>query len=221
MATVWAKTIGLGLLVGMIGACDRPTATTAPLDTNPAPPAPDMPPPPPPGAYLGQLPPEQTAQLQGLGVEVIVPGEVPPEFSVVEVRLDQGDGGEGYFIVYQSPAEQCFAVEFAAAGIGSPPATTERDPIDPPLFTGQDYGLNYGEFEEEGLRSQFPGQNLYTDWLLGRSGAYRLVGASYIQDLFPDLADCQDVPPAAAVALVESFTVLTPEPLGDGPVQGM
>ncbi len=221
MAKGWATAIGVVLLVGISVGCDRPESTTAPLDPNAAPPAPDAPPPPPEGAFLGQLLPEQTAQLQSLGVDVVIPGEVPPIFSVVDVRLDQADGGLGYFIVYQSQDNRCFAVEFAADGIGSPPATVNRRPIQPPLFAAQNYGLNYGAFEDGELRSQFPDDNLYTDWLLGPSGAYRLVGASYIRDLFPALQNCQDVDPAEAVNLVESFTVLTTDSVLDGPEQGL
>ena len=221
MIKQWATTIGSLLLIGLSIGCDRPDPTTAPLDTNAAPPAPEVPPPPPDGAFLGQLPPEQTAQLQSLGIDVVIPGEVPPIFSVVEVRLDQADGGLGYFIVYQSQDNQCFAVEFAADGIGSPPATVNRRPIQPPLFADQNYGLNYGPFEDGELRSQFPDDNLYTDWLIGLSGAYRLIGASYITELFPPMQGCQDLSPDEAVALVESFTVLTVDPTGDRPDQGM
>jgi hypothetical protein len=209
LATVW--------LVAFTVACDRtpqsnPTAT-APLN-SPDTPAPG-PPPPPAGAFLAQLSPEQTQQLSSLGIDVVVPGVVPPTFAVADLRIDQGDIGLGYIIVYQDPGNRCFAVEFAAGGIGDPAATQNRIPIQPPLFGDQGYGLNYGELAEVELRSQFPGTNLYTDWLAGRSGFYRLMGASYINDLFPALQGCQDIDPETAVALVESFTLLTSEPMGE------
>ena len=52
------------------------------------------------------------------------------------------------------------------------------------------------------MKSQFPGSNLYSDWLLGPSGVYRLVGAAYVGSLFPSLAGCEDVAPQEAVSVV-------------------
>jgi hypothetical protein len=154
---------------------------------------------------------------------VVAPGAVPPAFSVVDIRTEQPTGDQGapdagvsYIVVYQDPTNRCFAVEFAAEGFMAPPATENRIPIQPPLFGEQDYGLNYGSFMDEEMRSQFPDFNFFTDWLIGPSGGYRLVGASYIGSLFPDLAGCEDIAPEAAVSIVESFTVLTPEVIGDG-----
>jgi len=191
-------------------------------DATPPPPNPG-PPPPPAGAFLAQLPPAQTSQLANLGVEVVVPGAVPATFSVVEIRTDQPApdsanpaAGTSYIVVYQDSSNRCFAVEFATDGIGDPPATESRLPIQPPLFGDQGYGLNYGAFAEEDMQAQFPGSNLYTDWLIGPSGAYRLVGAAYIGSLFQTLASCEDIDPQAAVSIVESFTVLSPEDVGDG-----
>ncbi|TVQ06714.1 MAG: hypothetical protein EA368_16360 [Leptolyngbya sp. DLM2.Bin27] len=169
--------------------------------------------------------PEQTSQLNGLGVDVVVPGEVPPSFSIVEMRLDQS--GPAYLVVYQNEANQCFAVEFAATGIDAPPATEGRLPIQPPLFSEPDsalggtpgdapgYGLNYGPFAAADMRAQFPEPNLFTDWLIGPSGAYRLIGAAYIGDLFEPLRGCEDIAPQDAVALAESLTVLTTDSMGE------
>ena len=53
-------------------------ADTQPLGSesseNAAAPAPPGPPPPPERAFLAQLPPEQTSQLVGLGIDVVAPG---------------------------------------------------------------------------------------------------------------------------------------------------
>ncbi|NJL47052.1 MAG: hypothetical protein HC929_05505 [Leptolyngbyaceae cyanobacterium SM2_5_2] len=209
------------MAVGVGTSCDRDSQTaqspTEPLNPDPsASPAPPAPPPPPEGAFLAQLSPQQVSQLNSLGIDVVVPGVVPSSFTVAEMRIDQGETGPGYLIVYRDAAAQCFAVEFAAEGIGDPSATQNRLPVQPPLFGGQSYHLNYGEFTEPTMQAQFPGSNLYTDWLRGPSGAYRLIGAAYIKELFPTLASCTDIPPEMAVSLVESFTVLTSEPMGDG-----
>jgi hypothetical protein len=210
--TVVAKiVVGLGL-VGWVAACDRSPPVTAPLNT---PPAAEGPPPPPAGAFLAQMDPPQVSQLASLGVEVVVPGQVPPSFTIVDLRVDQGDPGPGYLVVYQNDRNQCFAVEFAADGIGDPPATENRLPLQPPLFGDRGYGLNYGPFADPNLRAQFPQSNLFTDWLIGSSGAYRLVGATYLHDLFESLQTCQDVAPEEAVALTESLTVLTTDPMGE------
>ncbi|MGB5972862.1 MAG: hypothetical protein WBG38_06060, partial [Nodosilinea sp.] len=150
-----------------------------------------------------------------LGIEVVVPGQVPPAFSIVEMRVDQSETDPGYLVVYRSDLSQCFAVEFAASGIGDPPATESRVPIQPPLFSGQDYSLNYGPFTDADLRAEFPQSNLFTDWLVGSSGSYRLIGATYIGDLFESLKECQDVSPEEAVALAESLTVLSADPMGE------
>lgn len=214
--TTQTKVAAALLVIGLASACDRqpPTATpSAPLDT----PLAEAPPPPPEGAFLAQMSPTQTSQLTSLGVEVVVPGQVPPSFAIAEMRVDSSDTGLGYLVVYQNDRSQCFAVEFAAGGIGDSPATESRTPIQPPLFGDQGYGLNYGPYTDASLRAQFPDSNLFTDWMLGLSGAYRLVGASYIGDLFESLQTCEDVSPEEAVALAESFTVLTAEPMADPP----
>ncbi|MBD0336652.1 MAG: hypothetical protein ICV62_14280, partial [Cyanobacteria bacterium Co-bin13] len=88
----------IGVVAGLaffLGACDAfssaPDQDTAPLGEPEA----ALPPPPPPqGAFLAQLTPEQTAQLNALGVEVVAPGLVPPTFSVVDIR-GRAAGGNG------------------------------------------------------------------------------------------------------------------------------
>jgi hypothetical protein len=230
LAVGWGISAFLVALVVAV-SCERQQPEAGPPDADTQPfgaessgnaeaPAPPGPPPPPEGAFLAQLPPEQTSQLVSLGIDVVAPGAVPPGFGVVEIRTEQGAGpeagGGSYIIVYQDPTNRCFAVEFAADGIGDPPATENRLPIQSPMFNDPNYGLNYGPFQDDSMKAQFPGSNLYSDWLMGPSGAYRLVGAAYIGSLFPDLAGCEDVAPQEAISVVESFTVLTPEGVGYG-----
>ncbi|HSM80548.1 MAG TPA: hypothetical protein VLS96_02625 [Nodosilinea sp.] len=237
--TTTGAALGLGLaIVALATACDPPPPSTAPLDlpSTSAPeaaagsdadsadglgsgPGGEGPPPPPAGAFLAQMTPEQTAQLTQLGVEVVVPGQVPPAFSVAEMRVSQSDPAPSYLVVYQDEADQCFAMEFAAEGFGDLPATENRLSIKPPLFGDQSYGLNYGPFVDADLSAQAPQANLFTDWMIGSSGAYRLVGAAYIGDLFDQLRSCTDISPEAAVALAESLTVLSTDPMG-APVDG-
>ncbi|HEY9878682.1 MAG TPA: hypothetical protein V6D29_09520 [Leptolyngbyaceae cyanobacterium] len=213
--------VGLALFLGACGGSKEATnQATAPLgDPPPAPPV--APPPPPQGAFLAQLTPEQTAQLNALGVEVVVPGNVPSTFTAADVKGHAAtgsgpDGGAAYSIIYRDAEDHCFAVEFAGSGIGDMPATEKRLPIKPPLFEDKGYGLNYGAYQDEGMRSQFPTPELYTDWLMGKSGGYRLIGANYINTTFPDQANCKDIRPEEAQKIVESFTVLVPEVIGDG-----
>ncbi len=213
-AREWGTTL-TGLVIAITVTACRADPPSAPLANDPAIPSAEGPPPPPEGAFLGQMPPAQTSQLTTLGVEVVVPGEVPPDFAIAELRVDQGDPGPGYLVVYQNAANQCFAVEFASDGIGDPPATVNRRAIQPPLFGDRGYGLNYGPFADADMQAQFPESNLFTDWMLGPSGAYRLIGATYIGDLFQSLRGCEDVSPEEAVALAESLTVLTDDPMGE------
>ena len=207
----------LGLIPLVVGACRATEVATPPAPTEPG-----APPPPPSGAFLAQLSPEQTAELAELGVDVVVPGVVPPEFSAVEIRTQAGEGapsddGPYYAVIYQDgSSNRCFAVEFAATGVGDMPATENRLPLQLPLFPEAEYGLNYGPFAAADLAAQFPESNLHTDWLSGRQGAYRLVGATYINQTFESLSGCQDVSPNLAVSLAESLTVIAPEVVGDG-----
>lgn len=203
-------------------ASEAETANSMALNAVPAPAAEDglsNPPSPPPGAFLAQLSPDQTAQLTSLGIDVVVPGTVPPSFRVADLRITQGDM-VSYLIVYQNAENQCFAVEYADGGTLDPLATENRLPINPPLFTqdngAQTYGLNYGKYAEPEWQAKFPETNLYTDWLAGPSGYYRLTGATEIKAMFATFDACQDVEPETAVALVESFTLITTEPMGSG-----
>ena len=212
----------LPLVASLVVSCQpsRPPTVDSgppPLDSLPAEPPP---PPPPEGAFLGRISPTQVSQLNSLGVEVVVPGVIPPGFKVVELRITQGEGALGYMIVYQHSGTeepgQCFAVEFSREGMGDPPATAEKRSLKPPLFKGQNYELHHGQFTEPALQRQFPGGALYSDWLQGASGAYRLIGAVLIGQLFPALQGCQDVTPAQAVELVENFTLLAANPMDPG-----
>ncbi|MFM7471166.1 MAG: hypothetical protein ACKO5P_06640 [Nodosilinea sp.] len=205
----------IGLTVAMAACYSwRPNPEPSPPPSRPLSDS-IAPPPPPAGSFLGQLSPEQTNQLTSLGIEVVVPGVVSPDFKAVDLRVDHRDQALGYMVVYRHRQGQCFAVEFANGDPTPLPPTQSALAIQPPLFGGQGYFLHYGKFKETKMQTRFPGSNLYSDWLSGPSGAYRLVGAAYIKELFPALDSCQDVDPRQAVKLVESFTLVTTAPMGD------
>lgn len=240
MGTRWAGLLG-AVLVGLVPvACDQSapnadapneadnattpeTPNSMALDAELQAPAgeddPSTPPPPPPGSFLAQLSPDQMAQLTSLGIDVVVPGNVPPVFQVADLRITQGDMGLSYLIVYQSADNQCFAVEYVDSGTLTPLATENRVAIKPPLFTDENgnpsYGLNYGKYSDPEWQAKFPDSNLYTDWLAGPSGYYRLTGAADIKALFTTFDNCKDIDPQDAVAIVESFTLITAEPMGE------
>lgn len=216
----WLLFLGLIVLTGFVGGCDR-RGSEAPTVTVPAPPPETAPPSPPAGSFLAQLSPDQMQQLEALGVEVVVPGVVPGGFSVADIQAHPAsgsgpDGGSSYSIVYRDQENHCFAIEFASAGIGGMPEVEHQVPISPPLFSGQDYSLYYGQYVDPALRSQFAESELHTDWMAGGEGFYRLIGAAYINSTLLPQAGCQDISPETAVGIVESLTVTTSDVMGDG-----
>ncbi|WP_346289164.1 hypothetical protein [Sphaerothrix gracilis] len=167
------------------------------------------PPPPPAGAFIGQLQPEQTQQLEALGIAVAIPTEVGPEFQVAKLVTQPAtpDLAANYQILYRDNRDRCFVIEFTPEGIGGLPETEFQQPLDSPLF-GPGYQLHYGPYTDPQLRSQFPAPEFATDWMLGESGAYRLAGAAYINQAFDSQTNCQDISPAEAQQLVASMTYL-------------
>ncbi len=228
--------VWFGVLLGLttLGACggkspepsrldepplpeDEDVASSAtPADSAIAPSLPDGPPPPPSAAFIALLPPEKAAEIEALGVPLVVPTAIPSGFLVERVLTNQSDGFSSYQILYRDGSDRCFVVEYAAGGVGDIPATEYRLPIQPPLFEGEEYGLNYGGYVDSSLRAQFPEPELVTDWLIGDNGVYRLAGAAYINDALAPERPCQDITPEEAVEVVESLALITDELIGDG-----
>jgi hypothetical protein len=157
------------------------------------------------------------AQLKTLAVPIVIPTEIPDGFAAAAVTVAAGnDLEQGYSILYRDPDNRCFLVEYTAGGIGGTPATEYRLPLNPPLFPTADYGLNYGPFIDPDLRSQFPEPELMSDWLEYSGGFYRLAGAAYINDQQSPAPPCQDLAPEEAVTIIESFTEVADEIVGDG-----
>ncbi len=218
------RLLALSLWVGAI-ACGDPSSsppidaiTSDPATAVPAPPP--GPPAPPADAFLALLSPEHMAELKTLGVPVVIPTNIPAGFTVTQITVDGGDARDkGYGILYQDPENRCFLVEFTAGGVGGTPTTEYRIPLNPPLFPavgdGLSYGLNYGPFVDPDLRSQFPEPDLMSDWLEYGGGFYRLAGAAYINDTQPPTPPCQDLSPEVAVTIINSFTEVADEIVGD------
>lgn len=174
------------------------------------------PPPPPAGAFLALLSPEHTAEIRALGVPLVVPTAIPPDFVVSQVKTVVDDAFSSYQILYRGGGDRCFLVEYASSGVGSTPETEYRIPINAPLVEdGEAYGLNHGQYADPSLRADFPEPDLVSDWLPLSTGAYRLAGAAYINEAIAPTPLCQDISPAEAVAIVESSAIITDEIIGD------
>ncbi|XGB43343.1 MAG: hypothetical protein LVS60_06160 [Nodosilinea sp. LVE1205-7] len=127
----------IGLTVAMAACYSwRPNPEPSPPPSRPLSDS-IAPPPPPAGSFLGQLSPEQTNQLTSLGIEVVVPGVVSPDFKAVDLRVDHRDQALGYMVVYRHRQGQCFAVEFANGDPTPLPPTQSALAIQPPLFGGK------------------------------------------------------------------------------------
>jgi hypothetical protein len=218
------RLVAMGLWMGAIG-CGTSPPNTEPVAVEPAPAADIAPPPGPPApptdAFLALLSPEYMAQLKTLGVPVVIPTAIPDGFAATDITVATGgDREQGYSILYRDLDNRCFLVEYTAGGVGGTPATEYRLPLTLPLFPDVDYGLNYGAFTDPDLRSQFPEPELISDWLEYGGGFYRLAGAAYINDQLNDQQSpeppCQDLTPEEAVTIIESFTEVKDEVVGDG-----
>jgi hypothetical protein len=191
------------LLLGLLVSCRSPQSAS--LDELPPP----GPPPPPAGSFLAQLTPEVTAELEALNIPVAIPTYLPEGFALVDHETGKSspdpDGGPDYWLVYRDVQNHCFAIEYASGGIGGP-GLEKQLPINSPLF-GSGYQLHYGSYDDPELRQQFPEPDLFSDWLKGDQGFYRLAGAQLTMQTY-DQAGCINLPPEEAVKIVESLTYL-------------
>lgn len=203
--TQWQRLLQRGLLLLSLAAL----VSCRSLETSSNEPPPPGPPPPPAGAFLAQLNPQVTAELEALNIPVVIPTYLPEGFSLVaheagEAAPEPG-GGPYYWLVYRDVENHCFAIEYASGGIGGPGLENEL-PINSPLF-GSGYALYYGSYDDPDLKQQFPEPDLFSDWLQGDQGFYRLVGAQLTMQTY-NQAGCINLAPAEAVKIVESLTYL-------------
>lgn len=173
---------------------DQPTAIDLPLSA---------PPPPPPGAYLGKVSPPVFDQLKDL--PLLAPAYIPPGFTLAEHGTTPSNG---YYLIYRSPADQCFAIEHQSAGQTPetlPPDITSLpvESFNSPLF-GPTRNLYHSKEEPAPAK-------LVSQWLTNPQGAYRLSGADTVQT-YPAQTACRNVPLAEAVKIINSMTDLTAAP---------
>jgi hypothetical protein len=220
LVALWKRLLSLLLC----SICWLPITACQPSEESvqivpPAPEAELTPPPPPNSAFLALLPPEQTAQIRAMGTPLVVPTAIPAGFRVEQVEVGQSDRPGSYQILYRDERDRCFLVEYTAGESGDLPQTQERIAINPPLVeSGTGLGLNYGRYSDPSLASQSSRPVLFSDWLPINGGFYRLLGATYANELFVPTPACQEIAVEEAVAIVESSAVVTEEIQGDGMV---
>jgi hypothetical protein len=176
---------------------------------------------------------DQTA-LKALGIAIAVPIDVPPDYTVSQVKLEpcpadsprSTEGtcrfGPGYGIVYRNATtDSCFAIEATGGGVGGPGAEY-RLPFSTSLFG--DGALQFGETGGESKtpsaeQLDSPQPDIYTDWGSkdgGTSGPfYRLTGADGVRRAYLNERDgqpatqCQNtITPNEAIKIAQSLTWL-------------
>jgi hypothetical protein len=152
---------------------------------------------------------DQTA-LQALGIAIVVPADVPPGYTVSQVKLDPCPAdsprsaggvcrfGPGYGIVYRNATtDSCFAIEATGGGVGGGYGEYIL-PFSTPLFG--DGAVEFSERRDSGERPDTLGKTpsaeqldspqaaISTDWQSkdgGMSGPlYRLVGADGVRTAY-------------------------------------
>lgn len=222
----WVSTLaalGLALLLGGCGA--KPEADSANPDT-PSPPAETtdadlsentgpVPPPPPADSFLAQIPPDIATELNALEIPIIAPTYLPDGFDLVDYEAGVNEAanetvgaGPYYWLVYRDDTQRCFAIEYTSGGIGGP-TLAQSMPINSPLF-GSGYALYHGPFEDPNLATEFPEEDLFSDWLQKDTGFYRLIGAQLTMQTYKQ-SNCKNLPPEEAVKVIESMAYLSGE----------
>ncbi|NEP18102.1 MAG: hypothetical protein F6J97_14555 [Leptolyngbya sp. SIO4C1] len=210
---------GIAIAIALIGCQPEapPPTSEVPLPKDAAPSGAPPPPPPPADSFFALLPPEATAALEALEISAAVPSYLPAGFSLADYEAGQGgvsgaDGRPYYWLIYRDAQNHCFAIEFTSGGVGGPELENQL-PIESPLF-GPGYSLHYGQYADSGLREQFPEPDLFSDWMAGEQGLYRLAGAEQIMQTY-EQSGCRNLPPEEALRVVESLTYLRSDLLGE------
>lgn len=182
-----------------------PSITPAPTITAPVDAA--APPPPPPNSYLAHLPPDATNQLASLDINIVIPTYLTQNMTLANygVGTSAEDGGPYYWLVYRDPQNRCFAIEYTADGIGDT-SLENQEPLAITLF-GEDYSLYHGKFPN-GDNGPLSEADLFTDWLAGEDGFYRLIGAGLVNARDYGQGDCTNLTVAEAVTVAESLSYL-------------
>ncbi|MBT9313082.1 hypothetical protein [Leptothoe kymatousa] len=165
-----------------------------------------LPPSPPPNAYLAQLPPETTNQLTKLAIDIAIPTYLPQNMTLANYGVGQPAADPLYYwLVYRDDQNRCFAIEYMSAGINEM-SLENQEPLETPLF-GEGYSLYHGKFPNGGT-GELPESDLFTDWLEGNEGFYRLVGAGLVNSQDYGQKDCNNITIKEAISVTESLSYL-------------
>ena len=167
----------------------------------------EAPPPPPANSYLAHLPPDVTNQLVSLGINIVIPTYLTQNMTLANYGVgDITDGNTPYYwLVYRDDQNRCFAIEYTASSIRSN-SLENQEPIDSALF-GDGYSLHHGKFPNGG-KGELPASDLFTDWLAGNDGFYRLIGAGLVDAQNYSQSDCSNITVEEAINVAESLSYL-------------
>ncbi len=189
-------------------SADTPSATSEPAITAPVDMAAAPPPPPPPNSYLAHLPPDVTNQLASLGIKIVIPTYLTQNMTLANYGVSTAaDSSSYYWLVYRDTQNRCFAIEYAASGGMADISLENQEPLDIALF-GEDYSLYHGKFPKTGEQGALPEADLFTDWLAGEDGSYRLIGAGLINAQDYGQGDCTNITVGEAITVAESLSYL-------------
>lgn len=205
-----------GLLCTLVSCRSAPPIADVPAEPDKsssieseAPPSESTPPPPPTNSYLAQLPPEATNQLVALGINIVIPTYLPPNMTLANYGVGEKEAGVGggpyYWLVYRDDQNRCFSIEYTSGGIGGI-SLENQEPLNNALFD-DDYSLYHGKFPN-GDVGELPESDLFTDWLEGEDGFYRLVGAGLVNAQDYGQGDCSNISVKEAIAVAESLSYL-------------
>ncbi|MEM7066372.1 MAG: hypothetical protein AAF572_24785 [Cyanobacteria bacterium P01_B01_bin.77] len=191
-------------------SADEPTESSiSSIEEEASSPVESTPPPPPTNSYLAQLPPEVTNQLVDLGINIAIPTYLPQNTTLANYGAGKKEAGVGggpyYWLVYRDDQNRCFAIEYTSGGVGGI-SLENQEPLANALFD-DDYSLYHGKFPN-GEEGELPESDLFTDWLKGEDGFYRLVGAGLVNAQDYGQGDCSNISVKEALAVAESLSYL-------------
>lgn len=171
-----------------------------------APPTNDVssPPPPPTNSYLAQLPPNVTNELVSLDINIAIPTYLPSTMTLANYGIGSEET-DYYWLVYRDDQDRCFAIEYAA-GDTDDISLENQEPLNSTVF-GEHYSLHHGKFPNGG-DGELPESDLFTDWLEGEDGFYRLVGAGLVNAQDYGQNDCNNIAVKEAISIAESLSYL-------------
>lgn len=190
-------------------SCQSTPDTTAVEPTSPialpSSSSPTAPPLPPANSYLAQLPPKATNQLTALDVDIVIPTYLPANMKLANHSAGETEGNRYYWLVYRDEQNRCFAIEYASTNINDI-SLENKEPLNSNLF-GNRYSLYHGKFPN-GSEGELSASDLFTDWLEGEDGFYRLVGAGIVTGQDYGQTDCVNITVQEAIAVAESLGYL-------------